>query len=86
MQIDGAIIKEQGVTFAIVVVQQQVLASPEAVNSARKAFNPIFQGLPIILMAQNAKAIPSYQGRQDIVQFLANIHPSRIRWKRYHIS
>lgn len=86
MQFDGALIREQGITFAIVVVQSHVLNSTYSCDQARIGFRGAFLGIPIILMAQNGRGIPTYQGRQDIVAFLANVHPSRIPWKRYSYS
>ncbi|GAE66758.1 hypothetical protein H3Z85_18020 [Chryseobacterium indologenes] len=86
MTFEGAVIKEQGVTFAIVVVKEHVLDSSTECNSTRGGFQSIFPGLPVILMAQNNRGIPRYQGRKDIVNFLANVHPSRIPWKRYNYN
>lgn len=42
--------------------------------------------MPIALMAQNARGIPTYYGRKDIVNFLARIDMRRIPWKRYTFS
>ena len=86
MQIDGAIVKEQGVTFAVVVVKRSVLQSPVRRGKAIESFQPLFPGLPLVLMAQDSRGVPSYHGRQDIVKFLANIDHQRIPWKRYTVS
>jgi len=86
MQFDGAVIREQGVRFAIVVVKPHVLDSSSASQSARFSYSRFFPGMPIILMAQNSNGIPTYQGRTDIVRFLANLHPSRIPWKTYTVN
>lgn len=85
MQFHGAKIKEQGVTFAIVIVKPQVLTSSSR-ESVRTQFIPVFGNIPIILMAQNPRGIPTYHGRKDIVRFLSKIHPSRIPWKIYTIN
>mgnify|MGYP006994064904 CR=1 FL=1 len=82
MEFDGAKIREQGVTFAIVVVKPYVLTSPSK-EQIRTSFIPFFGNIPIILMAQNSRGIPTYDGRCDIVRFLANINPARIPWKHY---
>lgn len=84
MQFDGAVIKEQGVTFAIVIVKPHILNSSER-EDVRNSFRSVFPGVPIILMAQDSRGTPTYHGRKDIVNFLANVHPSRIPWKRYTI-
>ena len=86
MTFDGAIVKEQGITFAIVVVKPHVLNNSHTANEARKSFSQYFPGMPLILMAQNSKGVPTYQGRKDIVKFLANIDHRRIPWKKYSIS
>ena len=76
MEFDGAKIREQGVTFAIVVVKPYVLTSPSK-EQIRTSFIPFFGNIPIILMAQNSRGIPTYDGRCDIVltpqEFLGNI-------------
>jgi hypothetical protein len=82
MEFDGAKIKEQGVIFAIVVVKPYALTSPSK-EQIRASFIPFFGNIPIILMAQNSRGIPTYDGRRDIVRFLANINPARIPWKHY---
>ncbi len=82
MQFDGAKIKEQGVTFAIVVVKPYVLTSPSK-EQVRASFISFFGNIPIILMAQNSRGTPTYDGRPDIVSFLAHINPERIPWKHY---
>lgn len=86
MTFEGAVLKEQGVSFAIVVVKEHVLNSSSECNNARSDFQTIFPRMPIVLMAQNSRGIPRYQGRTDIVNFLANVHPSRIPWKRYNYN
>lgn len=83
MKIQGAIIKEQGVSFAIVIVKSYILQSQSESEKAAHAFAPYFPGLPIILMAQDSRGTPTYWGRKDIVKFLANLHVSQIPWKEY---
>ena len=85
MQFDGALVKEQGVCFAIAVVKPHVLNSATK-ESVRSGFKRYFGQVPIILMAQNSRGTPICEGRRDIVKFLAGIHPSRIPWKRYTVS
>ena len=89
MQIDGAIVKEQGVTFGIVIVKQHVTSSSSEALGARAAFKSRirdFQAIPLILASQDFNGVFEYQGRRDIVDFLASIDASRIPWKRYAYS
>ena len=85
MTFDGAIIKEQGVNFAIVIVKSHVLNRPDK-DKIRARFSVAFNGLPVILMAQNYKGIPKYYGKPDIVKFLASIHMYQIPWKTYTVN
>ncbi len=85
MQVDGAIIREQGVTFSIIVVKQHVLQDISACEDFRFSMQSAFPS-PIILMAQDSRGVPTYQGHSDIVRFLSNLHPSRIPWKRYNVN
>jgi hypothetical protein len=86
MKFQGAVVKEQGVTFGIVVVTPQVLqtdyATDEMIQFGKRAFGPI----PIVLMAQDSRGRPSYKGRPDIVKFLASIDYHRIPWKEYTLA
>jgi hypothetical protein len=83
MKLQGAVVKEQGVTFAIVIVKQFVLDSHIEFNKAVTTFSNYFTGMPLVLMAQDGMGVPTYRGRKDIVNFLANIHVSQIPWKEY---
>lgn len=83
MKIQGAVIKEQGTTFAILVVKKHIVDSGRQSEETIVSFAQLFPGIPIVLMAQDTRGIPKYRGRRDIVNFLANIHPSRIPWKEY---
>ena len=83
MKVQGAVIKEQDTTFAIVIVKKHIVDSGSQSEKAIVSFSQLFPGMPVVLMAQDTRGIPKYRGRRDIVNFLARIHPSRIPWKEY---
>ncbi len=83
MKFQGAVIKEQGVTFAIVIVKKSIIDNTISAREAIMSFQLIFPGIPIILMAQDFRGTPSYYGRKDIVNFLANMPLNSIPWKEY---
>lgn len=85
MTVQGAVIREQGVTFAVVIVKQHVIDSPTEAGQAIAAFQPVFPGLPVVLMAQDYRGTPTYYGRQDIARFLAGVPLEAIPWKRYTV-
>lgn len=86
MKVQGALINEQGVTFAVVVVKRFVIQSQMEFQKTAQSFSSCFPGVPIILMAQDSRGVATYRGRKDIVKFLSNIHASRIPWKEYTFS
>tara|TARA_B100001964_G_C14187066_1_gene579136 strand:- start:216 stop:473 length:258 start_codon:yes stop_codon:yes gene_type:complete len=85
MKIQGAVVKEQGVSFAIVVVKKSVIDNSFKAKEAIQSFAPVFRGLPINLMAQDSRGVPKYYGRSDIVNFLANIQMESIPWREYTV-
>ena len=86
MKFQGALVKEQGVTFAIVVVKKMVLDIRSEAEETIRSFQPVFPGTPIVLMAQDSRGVPTYLGRPDLVKFLANISIAAIPWRDYTIS
>jgi hypothetical protein len=85
MTFDGAVIKEQGITFAIAVVRESVLSSPSERDSAVQQFAGFFR-VPTVIMAQDSRGTPKYFGRRDLVNFLSKVHPSRIPWRQYDVA
>lgn len=83
MKLHAALTKEQGVTFAVVVVKSHVLANKQECASSTIAFSRYFPGVPIILMAQDVRGRPTYYGRPDIVRFLARVPMQALPWKEY---
>lgn len=83
MTFEGALVKEQGVTFAIVIVKPYVLQSSSTREETRSSFSRFFPHVPLILMAQDSRGIPTYHGKSDIVNFLASVDFRRIPWKKY---
>ena len=52
-QIEGAVIREQGVTFAVVIVRPSVIQNSFEAGRAIQSFQPIFPGIPVVLMARD---------------------------------
>ena len=86
MKIQGAVVTEQGVTFAIVVVKKHVVDNNFSADEAISDFSPLFPGIPLVLAAQDHSGQFTYYGRRDITKFLASIDARRIPWKEYTVS
>jgi hypothetical protein len=85
MQINGAILEEQDVTFAIVTVKPFVMTNTAVARKVRANCSTIqdFKGKPIVLAFQKSRDQFVYQGRKDIVNSLTKMNPSEIPWKYY---
>jgi len=86
MKIHGAVVNEQGVNFAIVIVKKSAMRTEHDSAETREAFRQYFPGLPIVLASQDSSGLFEYQGRRDLVDFLASIDASRIPWMEYTFS
>jgi hypothetical protein len=88
MKIHGAVVKEQGITFGILIVKQGVLSDSSRADSVREAWRnrAPFHGVPLVLAEQDSRGRFEYFGRRDLVDFLASISASRIPWKEYTLS
>lgn len=86
MVIHGAVVKEQGLTFAVVVVQPAVLTNQTEAQKTVTSLKPLFPNMPIVLMAQEQGGKARFVGREDIAKFLASVPVSSIPWKRYDVQ
>jgi len=86
MRFQGAVIREQGQTFAVVVVKRHVIDNRATATGAIASFSPAFPGMPVVLMAQASSGRPSYYGRPDISKFLANVPIQAIPWRDYTLN
>lgn len=85
MRVQGAVIREQGQTFAVVIVKPHVVQDRTAANDAIHSFTPVF-GVPVVLMAQDGRGRPTYYGRDDIARYLSGVPLQAIPWREYTIS
>ena len=85
MTIQGAVIIEQGVTFALIHVAPEVTRYTIKSTQTRRALMRFFPGMPIILMSLTPSGAPQYYGRKDIVNFLKTVRLNQSPWKEYHI-
>ena len=74
MRVQGAVVREQGQTFAIVAVKPSVVQNSVAAAEAIRGFAPVF-GVPIVLMAQDGRGRPTY----DAFDAAASLRARRCR-------
>lgn len=86
MRFQGAIVKEQGTTFGIVIVKRHIVQNRSEASRTIQGFAPAFGGIPVVLMAQDHRGVPTYIGRPDIVRFLSRVPMSAIPWREFSMS
>lgn len=85
-QIEGAIVNDQGIKCAIVVVKDDIIQDASKSQEAIDAYRHIFPDMPIILLGRDSQGKSSYCGPEDIVKVLAELDPNRIPWSRFIIT
>jgi hypothetical protein len=86
MTFDGAVVREQGVTFGIMVVKPHILNDPSARDSVAAKASSAFGGVPTVLMAQDGTGRARFYGRRDLARFMASVPLSTVPWKRYRLA
>ncbi|MEH3063663.1 MAG: hypothetical protein PGN33_13280 [Methylobacterium radiotolerans] len=79
---DIALVREQGIDFAVVCVADHVIDSPSSRDEAVRAWTYEL-GVPVALMG--ARQHGTY-GRHDIVDWLSGVNPGRLPWRRATLS
>jgi len=77
-----ALVREQGVEFAVATVRDHIIENRTQADDVLAALS-FRLGRPVVLLG--ARRHRTY-GRQDIVRFLRNIHPSQLPWRRIDIA
>ena len=76
-----ALIREQGVEFAVVCVNDALIENQMERDEAIAAWSRDL-GRPSVLMGSYKHRV---YGRTDLVNFLSHVHPARLPWRRMTI-
>lgn len=85
MELTAARVREQGVEFAVVLVDPSAAAVGQR-DSTQRTVSRYFPGMPVVLCSQDSSGRPTYYGRRDIARFLSNLAIERIPWKKLHAN
>lgn len=81
-----ALVREQGVNFAVVIVKPSVLHGPKSSKDDLVATFSLEFGAPAVLMAQDSRGVPTYYGRHDLVNWLKNVFPEQLPWREFTLA
>lgn len=85
MEFTAALIREQNVEFAVVLVTRQAM-QPGSREAAVRSAQTFFPGRPVVLCSQDSRGKSTYYGRRDLVQFLARVFFEQLPWKKYRTA
>jgi hypothetical protein len=77
-----ALVREQGVNFAVLAVKDHVVDSPTE-RETLVSQGAVWFGMPTVLIGERRHRI---YGRPDIVRFLRNVQPSRLPWRQMTVA
>jgi hypothetical protein len=75
-----ALVREQGVEFAVVCVSDAVVQNPSQRESAYNAWTMRLRRPVALIGAQHHQVY----GHKNIVDFVSSIDPSRLPWRQMH--
>lgn len=79
----AALVREQNTTFAVVLVKDHVLNSPSTADNLIRSAIVALRCPLVVLMGESNRKLRG--NRQDVVNFVARVHPSRLPWKTWTI-
>lgn len=77
-----ALVREQGVEFGVVVVQDHVIDNPTERENLLQAWTTELRR-PVALLGGHRHR--SY-GRRDLVHWLESVHPSQLPWRQVMLN
>lgn len=86
-KVTAALVREQGVNFAVVLIRRTALQQSMSARADLVAgLSTIFRDNHVILCALDPAGRPEYWGRRDIVRFLSNISFEKLPWAQYNAA
>lgn len=83
-QLTAALVREQGVTFAVALVKNHVLNSSATADEMIQGVASALGCPLVVLMGESNRKLRG--NRQDVVNFVSRLHPSQLPWKKWTIS
>lgn len=82
-RLTAALVKEQGVTFAVALVKNHVLNSPSTADQMIQSVARHLGCPLVVLMGESNRKLRG--NRRDVVKFVSRLHPSQLPWKKWTI-
>lgn len=82
-RLTAAVVREQGVTFAVAVVKDHVLTDRHRADEILQSVARAFGVRLVVLMGERNRRLLG--NRQDVVRFVASIDHRRLPWRAYSV-
>jgi hypothetical protein len=86
VQVRAAAISLQGRRLVVVATGPDLVADPAEANLTIETLEPVFGGVPVVLMALSEDDSPTYYGGQDLVRSLAGVPVDEMPWQDYEVG
>lgn len=80
----AALVREQGVTFAVALVKDYVLNDPTQSSQMIQAVGGSLGCPLVVLMGERNRRLRG--NRNDVVQFVSRIDPARLPWRKWSVN
>lgn len=82
-RLKAALVREQGVTFAVAMVRNHVVLCQQQSAEAMRAVS-VALGCPlVVLMGETNQRLRG--NRADVVRFVESVHPARLPWRTWTV-
>lgn len=85
MNFHGVKLKENGISFGMIVVHESVLLDDQETAQMQGYGKKVFGPISIILMAYDHNGSPIYRGRRDIIKLLPNLNLKSVALTEYTV-
>ena len=81
MKVQLALVETEGVPFALVVVDEDLLDDPVERERNRVFFeDKVFRDLPVVMVSDPGQDEPRFYGRKDLSEFMKGVRMEAIEW------
>ncbi len=81
MKLVAAVCRVAGERVALVAVQRQAIEFTSEADRYVTALTPVFEDMPIVLVARDDAGSTRFYGREDLAQKLAQVPADKIPWQ-----
>lgn len=83
MKVQGAVLEEQGIRFAIFKVEKEIFDVPGRARDKMISIQRQFPDMAVVFVSKEPGKTPSFFGRPDIVKMMMTANLDDVEWKEY---